>query len=62
MDQETRAKLFAEVTNALDARGRFMQVQYSLVSKKEIKERFSTVAFSFTLLNFPPAFFYTCGQ
>lgn len=62
MDRETRAKVLEEVINVLDARGRFVQVQYSLISKKEIKRNFSTVALGFTLFNFPPAFFYICER
>ncbi len=62
MDRETRAKLFEEVINALNPNGRYVQVQYSLISKKEIKKKFSSVALGFTPFNLPPAFFYICER
>lgn len=62
MDSHIRAKIFEEVTNALSAEGCFVQVQYSLISKKEIKEKFPVVTFSFTPFNLPPAFFYICER
>ena len=62
MERRTRAKLLTEVMNVLDERGRFMQVQYSLISKREIEQKFPAVKLDFTLLNFPPVFFYICGR
>jgi phospholipid N-methyltransferase len=40
--------------------GRYIQIQYSLFSLRQIKYLFSSVAVSFVFLNFPPAFVYVC--
>ena len=62
MSKRTTAKILEEVVNALAVRGRYVQIQYSLVSKKEIEKKFSVVKLDFTPLNFPPAFFYICER
>lgn len=62
MDRRVVARVLEEVIDALDMRGRFVQIQYSLISKKEIKKKFSVVKLDFTPLNFPPAFFYICER
>jgi len=57
-------KLKSAVLNAsydsLKKNGKYIQFQYSLNSRKALEERFQTVHISFTPLNFPPAFVYTC--
>lgn len=40
--------------------GKFIQFQYSLISRKNLEARFQSVHISFTPMNFPPAFVYTC--
>lgn len=40
--------------------GKYIQFQYSLNSRKNLEDRFQSVHISFTPLNFPPAFVYTC--
>lgn len=62
MDRKTITKVLEEVTNTLDTQGRYVQIQYSLISKEEIKKKFSVVKLDFTPLNFPPAFFYICER
>ena len=47
---------------ALHDSGKFIQFQYSLNSKKMFKSIFNHVSITFTLLNFPPAFVYTCEK
>jgi phospholipid N-methyltransferase len=42
--------------------GKYVQFQYSLQSKKHIKNTFDEVNIDFTPLNFPPAFVYTCKK
>jgi phospholipid N-methyltransferase len=44
----------------LPSGGHYVQFQYSLVSLRQIKYLFSSVAVSFVFLNFPPAFVYVC--
>ena len=57
-------KLKLNILNAsyesLRNNGKYIQFQYSLNSKKALEERFESVHLSFTPLNFPPAFVYTC--
>lgn len=45
---------------ALKSDGKYIQFQYSLQSRKLLKEIYKTVRISFTAFNFPPAFVYTC--
>lgn len=40
----------------------YVQFQYSLNAKKAIKNTFNTVDITFTAMNFPPAFVYTCKK
>jgi phospholipid N-methyltransferase len=42
--------------------GHFVQFQYSLQSRKKIFRQFGNLKLSFTPLNFPPAFVYTCTK
>ena len=57
-------KLKSSVLNAsyeaLKNQGKYIQFQYSLNSRKALEDRFQSVDLSFTPLNFPPAFVYTC--
>jgi phospholipid N-methyltransferase len=62
MESTVVARVLEEVHTALDERGRYIQIQYSLISKKDIKKKFSKVTIDFTLFNFPPAFFYICER
>jgi phospholipid N-methyltransferase len=48
--------------DSLHDSGKFIQFQYSLNSKKMFKSIFNRVSITFTLLNFPPAFVYTCEK
>ena len=62
MSRALRGQVLKEVVGALDSEGRYVQVQYSLLSRKEVKRQFPKVALDFTPLNFPPAFFYICER
>lgn len=57
-------KLRKNVINAsyeiLKPKGKYVQFQYSLQSKKLLESVYKSVNVSFTLKNFPPAFVYTC--
>lgn len=46
--------------NALKNKGKYIQFQYTLNAKKNLEEQFQRVHLSFTPLNLPPAFVYTC--
>ncbi len=58
--KELRHSILFAMQEALPAAGQFIQFQYSLQSKKQIKQFFETVNIDFTALNFPPAFVYNC--
>ncbi len=45
-----------------DDDGYFKQFQYSLHTKKHIKRRFPVTKISYTPLNLPPAFIYSCQK
>lgn len=40
----------------------FIQYQYFLQNKQQIKKIFPKIKYKFTLLNFPPAFIYICSK
>lgn len=52
--------ILKESYSILKNNGKYVQFQYSLISKKNLENQFDTVHLSFTPLNFPPAFVYTC--
>ena len=62
MDKKTKDKIFDGVKEVLTPGGYYVQIQYSLISKKEIERKFHNVKLDFTPLNFPPAFFYICER
>lgn len=58
--EELRTDILDEVQSVLTPGGLFITFQYSLQLQAELQARFSSVETSFTLLNIPPAFIYTC--
>lgn len=56
----TAQQIMDEVTGSLTSEGKFIQLQYSLVSKKLYKHNFGSVDYNFFPLNLPPAFVYVC--
>lgn len=52
--------ILSESYNVLKNNGKYIQFQYSLMSKKFLENQFQSVHLSFTAINFPPAFVYTC--
>ncbi len=60
MDKEVKENIFIAISKILRPGSPYVQIQYSLFSRRELKKIFSKVNLRFTLLNFPPAFFYTC--
>ncbi len=62
MSRVVRARILTEVLAVLDPDGRYVQIQYSLLSRQQIKEAFPRVQLDFTPFNFPPAFFYICER
>lgn len=48
--------------DCLKSKGKYIQFQYSLQSKKLLEAKYHTVNVRFTIKNFPPAFVYTCSK
>lgn len=46
----------------LKSTGKYIQYQYFLQNKKQIKSYFPKTDYKFTLFNFPPAFVYICHK
>jgi phospholipid N-methyltransferase len=56
------ARLLKQFNTVLTKPGKYVQFQYSLGAKGIIERTFSKVEISFTPLNLPPAFVYTCSK
>ncbi len=48
--------------NCLKPKGKYVQFQYSLQSKKFLEGIYKSVKITFTVKNFPPAFVYSCQK
>lgn len=59
---ELRTSILKEANTSLKSNGKYIQFQYSLQAKKELEGYYSSITISFTPLNFPPAFVYTCEK
>jgi phosphatidylethanolamine/phosphatidyl-N-methylethanolamine N-methyltransferase len=59
---DLRKSILSASHNSLTDLGKYVQFQYSLQSKRQIKNIFNKVDISFTPFNFPPAFVYTCKK
>lgn len=57
---KTSRSILKTIYTYLPSGGQYIQFQYSLISRRQIKYLFSSVAISFVFLNFPPAFVYVC--
>ena len=58
--REIEYNILNAASRALRKGGAFIQFQYSLASKKKLKEIFHSIKINFTPINMPPAFVYTC--
>jgi phosphatidylethanolamine/phosphatidyl-N-methylethanolamine N-methyltransferase len=61
-EEELKTTLLHTIEGSLAAHGSFIQYQYSLDAKKMLQSIFHSVEVSFTPLNIPPAFIYTCQK
>jgi phospholipid N-methyltransferase len=50
------------VTKVLKPTGTFIQYQYSLNAYKKLRDKFKNVDLTFTPMNIPPAFIFTCNN
>ena len=55
-------KILTEIRRTLDPGGRFIQFQYSLLSRKALARHFRDIQVDYTPFNIPPAFVYTCAR
>lgn len=60
LPSRTSRSILKNIYAYLPSGGQYIQFQYSLISRRQIKYLFSSVAVSFVFLNFPPAFVYVC--
>lgn len=60
--EKMRANVVSAVHKSLHSRGKFIQFQYSLQSKRYLEGVFKDVNTQFTIRNLPPAFIYTCQK
>jgi len=58
--QELKQRILTESHTAMHQDSIYVQFQYSLNAKKSIKNTFKSVRITFTPVNIPPAFVYTC--
>lgn len=59
---QLRKNILSASENALKQNGKYIQFQYSLQAKPFLKQLYKKISISFTPLNFPPAFVYTCTK
>lgn len=59
---ELRENILAEAKKSLKQGGKYIQFQYSLQAKSNLKKLYENVKITFTPFNFPPAFVYTCTK
>ena len=60
--QELRETIINNSYKTLKNSGKYIQFQYSTQAKKMLESTFDSVDITFTPLNFPPAFVYTCEK
>jgi len=58
--EELRNNVVQASYDILKPKGKYVQFQYSLQSKKLLESVYKKVTVKFTIKNFPPAFVYTC--
>jgi phospholipid N-methyltransferase len=56
-----KRSILQNAVSNLKPNGKYIQFQYSLADYKLLKKHFSRVRLKFTMLNFPPAFVYSCS-
>lgn len=60
--REIEYNILRAASRALRKGGSFIQFQYSLASRKKLKEIFHSIKTNFTPINIPPAFVFTCEK
>ena len=62
ISKEDTAKIMQAMVDRLGPNGIYVQLQYSLVSKKVYEANFKQVKYSFMPISVPPAFVYVCSN
>lgn len=62
MPTRVKMRILRSCKRNLKDGGHFIQYQYSLADKKIVQRYFDDVKTDFVLMNFPPAFVYTCTK
>lgn len=62
LPKNTTSNILNEIRHCLKEDGKYMQLQYSLISKKRLKRIFPRLSIYFTILNVPPAFVYVAHK
>ncbi len=60
--EQLKDSILENAYNCLKIGGKYIQFQYSLLSKRNLQKVFGNVSIAFTPFNFPPAFVYTCQR
>ena len=60
--EKLRSDVVKAAYDSLSDKGKYIQFQYSLQSKKYLERIYKNVSVRFTIRNFPPAFVYTCRK
>lgn len=60
--EDLRKSVIQVAYDSLRPKGKYIQFQYSLQSKKLLESVYNDVTVKFTMKNFPPAFVYTCNK
>lgn len=59
---DLKTRILKESHSVMTDKSLYIQFQYTLNAKKVIKQTFRKVDITFTPINFPPAFVYTCRK
>ena len=59
---QMKMRILRACNKNLKVGGQFIQYQYSIFDKKTVQRHFDDVKTDFVLMNFPPAFVYTCTK
>ena len=62
LPQKTGEEILKAVQDNLDAKGKYIQIQYSLLGKKKLQKIFPRIEILFTPFNIPPSFVYVCEK
>jgi len=60
--KDLRTSILNNANKVLCPNGKYIQFQYSLQAKSQLKKLFANVKIKFTPLNIPPAFVYICSK